>query len=84
MLYGFMISIIPIFIAGYILKKVYKIHYLTICGVLSGSMTDPPAIAFANSISDSNLASISYATVYPLTMFLRIISAQILFVLFYG
>ncbi|MEW6013501.1 MAG: transporter, partial [Elusimicrobiota bacterium] len=60
------------------------IHYLTICGLLSGSMTDPPALAFANSISDSNLPSISYATVYPLTMFLRIISAQILILFFYG
>ncbi|MGC8729040.1 MAG: putative transporter [Elusimicrobiales bacterium] len=82
--YGLLVSFIPVFIVGYVLKKIYKIHYLTICGLLSGSMTDPPALAFANSISDSNLPSISYATVYPLTMFLRIISAQILILFFYG
>jgi putative transport protein len=75
---GILISFIPLIITGYVLKRFYKLHYLTICGLLSGSMTDPPALAFANSISESSLQSISYATVYPLTMFMRIISAQIL------
>lgn len=75
---GILISFLPLLITGYILKRFYKLHYLTICGFLSGSMTDPPALAFANSISESSLQSISYATVYPLTMFMRIISAQIL------
>lgn len=81
---GLMISFIPIFMMGVILKKKYKLNYLTISGILSGSMTDPPALAFANSLADSNLPTMAYATVYPLTMFLRIISAQILVLIFYG
>ncbi|MEF3279615.1 MAG: putative transporter [Elusimicrobiota bacterium] len=81
---GIIVSIIPIIIAGIIIKKFYKINYLTICGLLSGAMTDPPALAYANSLSDSNLSSISYATVYPMTMFLRIISAQMLVFILYG
>ncbi len=81
---GFFVSITPITIAGYILKKYYKLHYLTICGLLSGAMTDPPALAYANSIADSNLQSIAYSTVYPFTMFMRIVSAQILVFILYG
>jgi putative transport protein len=55
-----------------------KCNFLTLTGVLAGSMTDPPALAYANSLSDSNGASVAYATVYPLTMILRVIAAQLL------
>ena len=57
-------------------------NYLTICGLLAGAMTDPPALAFANELKeDSGAAALSYATVYPLVMFLRIISPQLLAIL---
>lgn len=81
---GLFVSFIPVFVVGIILKKFYKIHYLTLCGILSGSMTDPPALSYANSTTSSNLPAISYATVYPITMFLRIVSAQIIVILLYG
>jgi len=84
MILGFLISFLPIFILGIIAKKFYGINYFTLTGILSGSMTDPPALAFANSMTDSNLPSMAYATVYPLTMFLRIITAQIFVIYFYA
>ncbi|MCX7698349.1 MAG: putative transporter [Candidatus Goldbacteria bacterium] len=80
---GFLISFLPVFIVGFILIKYYKQNYLGVCGLMSGSMTDPPALAWAQSLSDSSLVSMYYASVYPLTMFLRIISAQILVMIFY-
>lgn len=83
-LFGFFISFLPVFIAGFILVKFYKQNYLGVCGLMSGSMTDPPALAWAQKISESNLVSMYYASVYPFTMFLRIISAQVLIFLFYG
>lgn len=62
-----------------------KLNYLSLCGVLAGSMTDPPALAFANSIKEgSGAASLSYATVYPLAMFLRIVSPQLLALLLWS
>ncbi len=62
-----------------------KMNYLTLCGMLAGSMTDPPALAFANNLhATSGAAALSYATVYPLVMFLRIITPQLLAVLFWG
>ena len=84
MILGFFISFLPVFLIGIIIKKFYGINYFTLIGILSGSMTDPPALAFANSLTDSNLPSMAYATVYPLTMFLRIITAQILVIYFYA
>jgi putative transport protein len=59
-------------------------NYLDLCGLLSGSMTDPPALAFANTINNSDAPSVAYATVYPLTMLLRIILAQLIVLLFCG
>lgn len=81
MLLSFLISFIPVFLIGIIMKIKYKINYISLCGALAGSMTDPPALAFVNSLSNSNAASMSYASVYPLVMFLRIISSQILVIL---
>ena len=61
-----------------------KLNYMTILGLQAGSMTDPPALAFANTISGSDAPAISYASVYPLTMLLRIIVAQMLVILLAG
>ncbi|OOF50459.1 transporter [Rodentibacter genomosp. 1] len=80
--YGMFITFIPLMIVGGIARIYAKLNYLSICGLLAGSMTDPPALAFANEIKEDNgAASLSYATVYPLVMFLRIISPQLLAVL---
>ena len=73
-----LITFIPICIVGIVGRAVFKVNYLTLCGVLAGSMTDPPALAFANGISPSQAQATSYAAVYPLTMCLRIISPQII------
>ena len=82
MLYGVTLTLIPLLITGFIARKFGKLNYLTICGLLAGSMTDPPALAFANNMHPTCGASaLSYATVYPLVMFLRIISPQLLAIL---
>ena len=81
-LYGAVITFIPLFITGIVARIYGKLNYLTICGLLAGSMTDPPALAFANALKEeSGAASLSYATVYPLVMFLRIITPQLLAIL---
>ncbi|RLM23420.1 transporter [Brenneria alni] len=83
--YGALITIIPLLIVGILARVVSKMNYLTLCGMLSGSMTDPPALAFANGLHPtSGAAALSYATVYPLAMFLRIMSPQLLAVLFWA
>ena len=80
--YGIFITFFPLMIVGVIARLYAKLNYLSICGLLAGSMTDPPALAFANEMKEDNgAASLSYATVYPLVMFLRIISPQLLAVL---
>ncbi len=81
MLYASIITFVPLVVAG-IIGRILKINYLTICGYLAGSMTDPPALEFANGIADTQAQATAYATVYPLTMFLRILSAQLLVLLF--
>ncbi|HHR6029876.1 TPA: putative transporter [Providencia alcalifaciens] len=83
--YGILITFIPLFITGLVARIFGKMNYLSLCGVLAGSMTDPPALAFANNIHQtSGAAALSYATVYPLAMFLRIISPQLLAILFWA
>ncbi|MBQ9963022.1 MAG: putative transporter [Alistipes sp.] len=78
-LYGVIITMLPLLIVGVVARKVCKYDYFTIMGLMSGAMTDPPALAYANSVSSSNdRSAVAYATVYPLTMFLRIFTAQIL------
>ena len=80
--YGIFITFIPLLVVGVIARLYAKMNYLSLCGLLAGSMTDPPALAFANAIKEENgAAALSYATVYPLVMFLRIISPQILAIL---
>ena len=78
---GALITTVPILAAGIFARLKLKMNYLTICGLLAGSMTDPPALAFANSVTQSSAVSVAYAAVYPLVMLLRIISAQILVLL---
>ncbi|EGI6809599.1 putative transporter [Escherichia coli] len=83
--YGALITAIPLITAGILARMLVKMNYLTMCGMLAGSMTDPPALAFANNLHPtSGAAALSYATVYPLVMFLRIITPQLLAVLFWS
>ena len=80
--YGAIITLIPILIVGFFSRYILKRNYFEICGLLAGSMTDPPALAYANSIAQSEAPTIAYATVYPLVMFSRILVAQLLILLF--
>ncbi|KOE65440.1 putative transporter [Aggregatibacter actinomycetemcomitans] len=83
--YGVIITLVPLLITGIVARLYSKLNYLSLCGVLAGSMTDPPALAFANAIKEeSGAAALSYATVYPLAMFLRIISPQLLALLLWS
>ncbi|QNS15089.1 putative transporter [Mannheimia bovis] len=78
-LFGAIITFFPLMITGLIARIYAKMNYLSLCGLLAGSMTDPPALAFANEIKEGNgAAALSYATVYPLVMFLRIMLPQVL------
>lgn len=79
---GFCITVIPLLAVGVVARLFLKMNYVTLSGLMAGSMTDPPALAFANSMIGGNGASISYAAVYPLTMILRILCAQLLVLLF--
>lgn len=79
-LYGVIITIVPLLIVT-IIARFLKINYLTICGMVAGAMTDPPALEYANSLSNVQAQSTAYATVYPLSMFLRVLSAQLLVLL---
>lgn len=81
MAYGVAITIIPLIIIA-VIARLLKFNYLTICGLLSGAMTDPPALEYANSLSPIQAQSTAYATVYPLVMFLRVLLAQILVLVF--
>ncbi|EEW4358637.1 putative transporter [Escherichia albertii] len=83
--YGALITAVPLMTVGILARMLAKMNYLTMCGMLAGSMTDPPALAFANNLhATSGAAALSYATVYPLVMFLRIITPQLLAVLFWS
>lgn len=79
---GIAITIIPLIAVGLIAKKFFKKTYFEICGLLAGASTDPPALAFATKLAGNDIPSVTYATVYPLTMILRIVAAQLLILLF--
>lgn len=81
---GFLITIIPLLIVGTIARWRYRFNYFTIIGMMAGACTDPPALAYANSICSKEAPSVGYSTVYPLTMFLRIFTAQIIVLFFCG
>lgn len=77
-LYGFIITVVPVLIVGVIARVVWKMNFFTIMGMLAGSQTNPIALAYANSLGNNDTASVSYSTVYPFVMFLRVLVAQIL------
>ncbi len=81
---GLGITLIPLLVAAVIGRRLFGYSYATLCGLLSGSMTDPPGLAFAQGVTQSNAVMVSYATVYPMTMLLRIVVAQVLTLLFCG
>lgn len=77
-IWGFIITLVPLLVVGLVARGVYKINYLTIMGLVSGGCTDPPALAYANNSTGSDAPAVAYSTVYPLTMFLRVVAAQAL------
>ncbi|MBL7747747.1 MAG: hypothetical protein JNM19_09995, partial [Chitinophagaceae bacterium] len=78
---GVIITVVPLLLVGYIARKYLRKTFFEVCGLLSGASTDPPALAFATKLTGSDIPSITYATVYPLTMILRIVAAQLLILL---
>lgn len=78
---GVIITVVPLLIVGYIAYKYFRKTYFEICGLLAGASTDPPALAFATKLAGNDIPSVTYATVYPLTMILRIVAAQLLILL---
>lgn len=78
MLLAAAITIVPLLVVGFLARLVFRLNFLTVCGLLAGSMTDPPALSFANQIASSDAPAVTYASVYALTMFLRILTAQAL------
>ncbi len=80
--YGFIITMVPLLIIGVIGRYFCKLNYFTLMGLLAGSTTDPPALAYANATAGNDAPAVSYATVYPLTMFLRVLTAQLIILFF--
>lgn len=80
--YGFLITVIPLLIMGAIARGKYKINFLSIMGIMSGGYTDPPALAYANKVANNDQPAVAYSTVYPLTMFMRVIVAQVIVLCF--
>ena len=79
--YGAIITVLPLLIVGAFARLVLKMNYYTLTGMLSGAMTDPPALAYANGVAGNDMPAVAYSTVYPVVMFLRVLTAQI-FILF--
>ena len=80
--YGFCITVIPLVVIGIIARAKFKMNYLSIMGMMSGSYTDPPALAYGNKVANNDAPAVAYSTVYPLTMFARVIVAQIIVLCF--
>ena len=80
--YGFIITFVPLMIVGCIGRYFYKVNYFTLMGLIAGSTTDPPALAYSNATAGNDAPSVGYATVYPLAMFLRVLTAQLLILFF--
>lgn len=78
---GFLITVLPILIMGTIARMHYKLNYFTLMGLIAGSTTDPPALAYANQTAGNDAPAVGYSTVYPLAMFLRILTAQVIILL---
>ncbi|PNE26243.1 transporter [Tannerella sp. oral taxon 808] len=80
--YGFLITFLPLMAVGLIARRFFRLNYFTLMGLLSGSTTDPPALAYSNATAGNDAPAVGYATVYPLTMFLRVLTAQLMILLF--
>lgn len=80
--YGFIITMLPLLIIGFAGRYFFKLNYFTLMGLLAGSTTDPPALAYANATAGNDAPAVGYATVYPLTMFLRVLTAQLMILFF--
>ena len=80
--YGFLITVIPLIVVGCIARGKYKMNYLSIIGMMSGGYTDPPALAYGNKVANNDAPAVAYSTVYPLTMFMRVIVAQVIVLCF--
>lgn len=81
-LWGFLITFIPLLIIGLFGRGYYKLNYYTLSGLMAGSYTDPPALAYSNKVANNDAPAVAYSTVYPLSMFLRVLTAQILVLAF--
>ena len=81
---GFLITVIPILIIGVLARLRYKMNYFTLMGLIAGATTDPPALAYANQTANNDAPAVGYSTVYPLCMFLRILTAQLIILLLYS
>jgi putative transport protein len=82
MAWGAAITAVPLLAVGLLARGVTGMNYTTLCGLLAGSMTDPPALAFAGTATGSDAPGIAYAAVYPLVMLLRVVAAQVLVLVF--
>lgn len=80
--YGFLITVIPLIVVSFLARGKFKINYLSIMGLMSGNYTDPPALAYANKVANNDAPAVAYSTVYPLTMFMRVIVAQLIILFF--
>ena len=76
--YGVIITVLPLIIVALLARLKFKVNYYTMMGLMSGAMTDPPALGFANQSSGNDMPAIGYATVYPVVMFLRVLTAQLM------
>jgi putative transport protein len=83
MVYGALITIVPLLVIGFVARGWKKLNYAELCGLLAGSMTDPPALAFAQQTTGSDAPAVAYATVYPLVMLLRVFTGQLVVFLLY-
>ena len=78
---GLIITMVPLLLFGFIARKYFRKTFFEVCGLLAGASTDPPALAFATKLAGNDIPSVTYATVYPLTMIMRIVAAQLLILL---
>ena len=81
---GLCITMLPLLVVGYVARKFFSLNYLSIVGMMAGTTTDPPALAYAATLSEKNSSAVAYSTVYPLAMFLRILTGQALLLIFWA
>ena len=81
--YGFIITVVPLVVTGILARAKYKMNYLSIIGMMAGNYTDPPALAYGNKVANNDSPAVAYSTVYPLTMFMRVIMAQVVMLCFF-